>query len=163
MAIQHRVLPSRVQGAEYVRGAYQKLRNHGASGFGHVRGFLLTYPALIQGFYFLVTGLWPLIDLNTFQSVTGPKTDLWLVQTVGALVLVIGAVLLVAGWRRQKAVEILLLAVGSALALTAVDVIFVSQRRISPIYLLDAIIELALIGLWVYAWVEEQRNKANGH
>ena len=38
----------------------------------------------IQGVYFALTGIWPLLDLSSFQWVTGPKQDLWLVQTVGA-------------------------------------------------------------------------------
>jgi len=160
MPIQHRILASHAQGAEYVRGAYQRLRSHGSTGWGQVRGFLMTYPALVQGLYFFLTGLWPLIDLYTFQAVTGPKSDLWLVQTVGALVLVIGVVLLVAGYRRQKAGEVVLLAVGSALALATVDVVFVSRGRISAIYLLDAVLEVALIALWVHAWVEERRSKS---
>ena len=39
-----------------------------------------------QGGYYLIMGAWPLVSLETFEMVTGPKTDHWLVQTVGALV-----------------------------------------------------------------------------
>jgi hypothetical protein len=35
-----------------------------------------------------MTGLWPLVSIGTFQQVTGPKTDLWLVKTVGVLIAV---------------------------------------------------------------------------
>ena len=35
---------------------------------------------------YLATGLWPLFNIESFQQVTGPKTDLWLVRTVGVLV-----------------------------------------------------------------------------
>jgi hypothetical protein len=45
--------------------------------------------ALVQGLYFLMTGLWPLVSIGTFQHVTGPKIDLWLVNTVGVLVEVV--------------------------------------------------------------------------
>ena len=48
----------------------------------------------IQGLYYLITGIWPLVHMESFLAVTGPKTDLWLVQTVGALIAVIGAMLL---------------------------------------------------------------------
>lgn len=48
--------------------------------------------ALVQGIYFFVTGVWPLISTNTFQMVTDPKTDLWLVKTVGIILATIGAV-----------------------------------------------------------------------
>jgi hypothetical protein len=49
----------------------------------------------VQGAYYLATGIWPLVSVETFQWVTGPKTDHlpsgyeadhWLVMTVGVLV-----------------------------------------------------------------------------
>ena len=115
------------------------------------RTTLFRYLSFAQGAYFLVTGIWPLISIRTFMLVTGPKTDLWLVKTVGAVVAVIGAVLTVAGIRRQTTPEVPLLAVGSAAALTAIDVVYVAQGRIAPIYLLDAAGEAALIGGWAFA------------
>jgi len=39
-------------------------------------------PNYLQGLYWLVTGLWGLIDVHSFMKVTGPKTDIWLVKTV---------------------------------------------------------------------------------
>jgi hypothetical protein len=38
---------------------------------------------LAQGIFYLLTGIWPLVSTNTFQKVTGPKQDLWLVRTAG--------------------------------------------------------------------------------
>ena len=107
--------------------------------------------ALVQGVFYVVTGLWALVDLDSFMAVTGPKTDHWLVKTVGVLVTVIGAVLLLAGRTRRITGEIVLLAVGSALALAAIDVVYVSSGTISPIYLLDAVAELGLAGGWLLA------------
>ena len=109
---------------------------------------LLPRVALVQGVYYLATGLWPLVDIDSFQSVTGPKTDLWLVRTVGALVTVIGLVLISAARRRRVTNEILLLGLGSALALTAIDVIYAFSGRISVIYLADAAAEIGLAALW---------------
>ena len=63
--------------------------------------------------------------------VTGPKTDLWLVKTVGV---------------RRITDEIILLAAGSALGLAIIDV--VSTRHISSVYLADAVAELGLVALW---------------
>ena len=107
--------------------------------------------ALVQGVFYAATGLWALVDLDSFMAVTGPKTDRWLVKTVGILVTVIGAVLLLAWRRGQVAAEVVLLAVGSALSLAAIDVIYVSNRTIPPIYLLDAVVEAGLALLWVPA------------
>ena len=105
--------------------------------------------ALLQGAFFVVTGIWPLISPGTFQKVTGPKVDVWLVKTVGILITVIGSVLLLDGWKRRITVSTRLLAVGSSLGLAAIDVYYAGVRRISPIYLLDAVVELALVGAWI--------------
>lgn len=110
---------------------------------------MLLKVALIQGVFYLVTGLWPLIHIDSFQLVTGPKTDLWLVRTVGVLVTVIGAALVSASRGRRITSEITLLAVGSALGLAAIDLIYALSGRISAIYLADAAAEILLAVLWV--------------
>jgi hypothetical protein len=107
--------------------------------------------ALVQGGFYAVTGVWALVDLDSFMAVTGPKTDLWLVKTVGALVTVIGGVLLTAGWRRRVTRDVLLLGIGSALSLATIDLVYVSAGRISRIYLLDAAAEVGLAIAWALA------------
>jgi hypothetical protein len=110
----------------------------------------------IQAVYDLATGIWGLVDIRSFQKVTGPKTDTWLVKTVSVLVIVIGGVISAAGRRGKITPEIVALAVGTNAGLTAIDLVYVAKRRISPIYLLDAIVELALIAAW---WIAI-RNKS---
>ena len=104
--------------------------------------------ALGQGVYYLLTGLWALVSMRTFEAVTGPKTDRWLVKTVGVLVSVIGAVLMLAGLRRRVEPESALLAAGSAAGLAAIDTVYATRGRISKIYLLDAVAEVALAAAW---------------
>jgi hypothetical protein len=104
--------------------------------------------AALQGAYFLITGLWPLISIHSFQVVTGRKTDLWLVKTVGVLITVIGFVLLLAAGRGAITSEVILLAVGCAASLAAIDLYYVARRVIAPIYLLDAGLEILLICGW---------------
>ena len=101
-----------------------------------------------QAVYYALTGLWAIVSIGTFQKVTGPKVDIWLVKTVGVLIIVIGAVLGLAGKRGEPVPEVPLLAVGSAAGLAAIDVIYVAKKRIRPVYLLDALAEVGLIGLW---------------
>jgi hypothetical protein len=105
--------------------------------------------AIGQGLYFAATGIWPLLHLRSFERVTGPKTDTWLVQTVGVLVGVIGGTLLSAAVRRAITVETAGLAVGAAAGLGAVDAVFATRGRISPIYLADAAVEATLIAAWI--------------
>lgn len=109
--------------------------------------------ALVQGIYFLVTGVWPLISMSTFLKVTGPKTDLWLVKTVGIILAMVGAVLVLAQVRAEISTSIILLAIGSSLSLTIVEFVYVAKRVISPVYLGDAMIELILIGWWLVSIV----------
>jgi len=102
----------------------------------------------LQALYFLVTGLWPCLEIRSFQKVSGPKTDIWLVKTVGVLVSVIGGVIAAAGMRRRITPEIAGLAVGSSAGLAAIDIYYSSRGRISRVYLLDALAEAAFIGAW---------------
>lgn len=108
-------------------------------------GSLARIPVL-QGLYFLATGIWPLLSMRTFEAVTGPKVDRWLVKTVGVLVAVIGVSLLADARRPSRGSQVL--GVGSAAALGGVDVVYSLRGRISKIYLLDAVLEALLVTLW---------------
>lgn len=110
---------------------------------------LVNRLAMAQATYFVATGVWPLIDLRSFEWVSGPKVDDWLVKTVGIEVAVVGAVLAFATRSKRITPEIELLAVGNALGLTAIDLIYVSRRVIRPIYLLDAAIEVGFAAGWL--------------
>jgi hypothetical protein len=108
--------------------------------------------AAIQAVVWLGTGLWPLLHMRSFQAVTGPKVDGWLVRTVSALIVVIGATIGLA-WRRDRIdPETALLGGASATALATVDVVGVAVGRIAPVYLLDAACELPLAAGWLWAW-----------
>jgi hypothetical protein len=113
---------------------------------------MLLAVAWTQAAYFLLTGLWPLVDVRSFQAVTGPKTDLWLVHTVGVLVAAVAVPIGLAAHHRRVTPEIGVLAVGAALGLAAVDVAYVVRRVIRPVYLLDAAAGLALVAGWAVAW-----------
>ena len=106
---------------------------------------------LVQGVYYVVTGIWPVISIRTFEAVTGPKTDHWLVQTLGLLITAVGSVLIVAALRRRLMLEIGLLACGSAAALGGAGSYFALRGQIRPIYLVDGFVELVIIVLWVAA------------
>ena len=121
----------------------------------------------LQGLYYLGTGLWPLVSMETFLAVTGDKTDHlqsphqalydhWLVVTVGVLVTAIGLALLVAAWRGPSP-EAVTLAIGSILALGGIDVVYVARHVIPPVYLLDALAEVVLLGGWLTAAVQAGR------
>jgi hypothetical protein len=93
---------------------------------------------LAQSAYYLGTGIWPIVHLPSFESVTGPKLEGWLVKTVGATVAAIGASLGAAVANDRIEPETRLLAAGSAAGLGLIDSYYAAKRRISLVYLLDA-------------------------
>lgn len=104
-----------------------------------------------QSAFYVATGIWPLLSMRSFEAVTGPKREDWLVKTAGTLIAVVGATLGAAALRGRVTPEIRLLGAGSAAALAAVDVIYASQGRISPVYLLDAVVEAGIVAAWAAA------------
>jgi len=127
----------------------------------------------LQGTYYFVTGVWPLVSIGTFLVVTGPKTDHlqapepteadhWLVMTAGALITAVGAALLTAAWRRSGSAEVVVLAVGAAVSLAAIDVVYVSRQVIDRVYLLDALAEVILIITWVVVLVTRAMKTTGG-
>jgi len=78
---------------------------------GRKSSCLFTLLLWIQGLYYLVTGVLPLVSIETFQMVTGRKTDHlvtgresdhWLVMTVAVLIVAVAITLLVAAWRSPR-------------------------------------------------------------
>jgi hypothetical protein len=113
--------------------------------------------AWAHGIYFVGTGVWPLLHRASFEAVTGPKTDYWLVQTVGVLVSAIGLALLAATTANALQASTFILACGSALGLAAIDIVHVSGGRIAVIYLADAAVEIILIVGWVICGTKARR------
>jgi hypothetical protein len=108
--------------------------------------------ATAQSVFYIGTGVWPLVHRGSFERVTGPKTEFWLVQTVGLTVASIGLGLAHA-LRRGGPVprELRSVAMAAAAGLAAVDIVYVARRRISTVYLLDAAAEAILIAGWLRA------------
>ena len=91
-----------------------------------------------QGAYYVVSGLWAVVGRRGFETLTGPKTDYWLVRTVGLLAATIGATLLVGARRDPPSSETTMLGLAAGASFTAVDLTYVVQGRISRVYLGDA-------------------------
>lgn len=104
--------------------------------------------AAAQGGYYVVSGLWPIVHMPSFEFVTGRKRDRWLVKTVGLLVTVIGAVQLRAAARGVND-DVRLLSLGSAAGLAAIDIVYWKRGVVSAAYLLDALTEAGLVVGWL--------------
>jgi hypothetical protein len=106
-----------------------------------------------HGLFNIVTGLWPVVHMRSFEAVSGPKVDRWLVRTVGGLMAANGVAQLMADDAEQRlSAEI---GLGTSAVLAAVDLRYGATGRISRIYLLDAAVQLA----WVAAWSRTLRRR----
>jgi hypothetical protein len=111
--------------------------------------------AVLQGVYWVATGIWPFLHLKSFVWVTGPKQDYWLLYTVAVLITVIGGTLLAAGIRKQVTRELKGLGMAAAAGLIGIDVYYALQDVIRDVYLLDAVAETVLILLWLWSGAKD--------
>lgn len=108
-----------------------------------------TTLARTQGAYNLVTGLWPLLHMRSFEAVLGPKVDRWLVHTVSGLLIVNGAVQIARADSEEDVPR--MIGIGTAAALAAIDFVYAPAGRISRMYLLDGVGQVGWIAAWCVA------------
>jgi hypothetical protein len=102
-----------------------------------------------QGTYYLASGIWPIVHLSSFERVTGPKLEGWLVRTMGGLIAAVGAALLAGARGRSSPTRVL--GIASAAALGAADAVYALRGRIAKVYLADAAVQGGVIALWAFA------------
>jgi energy-converting hydrogenase Eha subunit E len=100
---------------------------------------------VLQSEYYFLTGLWPIVHMASFEKVTGPKTNKWLVKLVGLLAASIGVVLMFA----QAKSDVKLLGILAAASFAAIDFYYAIQRTIRPIYLVEGLVQVFFIGFWL--------------
>jgi hypothetical protein len=115
-----------------------------------VTGGIARMTAATHAAYLTVTGVWPLVDRSSFERVTGPKGDFWLVRTVGGLAAAIGVSLGIAALRGSQRPETVALALGSGMAFGIADVR--ASRTQSRVYLADLVLQAAFATAWLRPW-----------
>ena len=104
----------------------------------------------VQATYIFFTGIWPLIHIESFMAVTGPKTDVWLVKTVGALLIPVSLAMITHIFSNGNNRPLFVLGCFTALAFFCIDVYYVLANVISEIYLADASVEFIFIVGWIF-------------
>jgi hypothetical protein len=99
--------------------------------------------------YLVATGVWPLVHRRSFEAVTGPKADFWLVRTVGGLAVATGVSLGVAAIRGRRPPEAVALAISTGVVFGVADLR--AARTESLIYLADIGAQL-LVPAWLCRW-----------
>jgi hypothetical protein len=101
---------------------------------------------IFQVLYYLLTALWPMIHMRSFEAVAGPKKEHWLVYTVSLLLLGIISPMIYHLVNSEKvSVEIMILSIAAAMGLALIDIIFSLRGIIWKTYLIDAAIEILMI------------------
>ena len=110
----------------------------------------LVLPLLwFQTLYYLVTAIWPLVHIESFMEVTGPKTDVWLVRTVAMLLIAISVTFLSSLFSRKFSSQTFILAIACCGVLILIDVYYTLTGVISKIYLADAGVQLLILVAWI--------------
>jgi hypothetical protein len=114
------------------------------------RGMVLE---ILQGVYYVVSGLWPVVHASSYQHYTGGHdlTDLWLLRTLGAVLAVVGLSLLWAVRRRSVAPEAVIMAGGVAAVLAIMDMANIAVKAYPPIYCIDCLIQVGFLFGWITA------------
>jgi hypothetical protein len=99
----------------------------------------------------LASGLWPLLSIKSFEAVTGPKADVWLVKTVGCLLSVVGLHTILSSRTGTDARKGGAVAGGVSATLAYISGFYAIRRRISKVYLLDSAIQTTWTLLWIRA------------
>lgn len=112
----------------------------------------------IQGVYFLIVGMWPIVSINSFMSFAGPKTDIWLVRTFGAMLACEGFCFIITAMLRHMSFPMLILAFLNSVLLLFVDMHYHLDNVLGESYLVDASIEFLFIVWWVVIFIKLSRS-----
>jgi hypothetical protein len=105
-----------------------------------------------QATYIVITAVWPIIHIDSFMAVTGYKHDVWLVKTVGALLIPVAVTLYIHLFINTDHRPAVVLGSLTALAFIIVDFYYALNDVISDIYLADGIAELIFLIVWIYVF-----------
>src|SRR3954447_347457 len=111
--------------------------------------------AAAQALYYLGTGAAPLVSMRAFEAVSGPKRDHWLVRTVGLLALGFGGLLARDAVRGRPDPAI---GIAGAVPFALASLWYGGTSKVSRVYLLDGVLELA----FTLAWLLLGRQRSGG-
>jgi hypothetical protein len=105
---------------------------------------------LVQGIYTLVTAVWPLLHIESFMMITGPKTDIWLVKTVAVVLIPIALLFLLNRYNEGSLLHVLVVAISSSVGLASIDFYYTANETISWVYAVDGALQVIFIVCWIY-------------
>ena len=104
---------------------------------------------IAQSTYIFITAAWPILDIESFMAVTGYKTDIWLVKTVGALLIPIAACLSMYLFIRSDIRPAIVLGTLTSISFLTIDFYYALSDVISDVYMVDGIVQLFFLAAWI--------------
>lgn len=124
---------------------------------------LLSAVSYAQGIYYFLSGIWPVVHINSFMAVTGPKTDLWLVKTLGGIIAVCGIWFFIVAYYKKIGFRVTFLGVALASAFAFSDFYFSLTNQISIVYMIDGLAQVMLIIGWLLAFYRKRESSRMMH
>ena len=118
---------------------------------------IATWLSIAQGIVYIASGLWVLVAKRNYQEIHQLNSDFPIITMHGVWLLLVGGILVIAGYRRQKSPEVRLLAFGAALGILLTDIVSNSVVGLAQIYYTDMMIEFVFVVLWLLVWMIERR------
>ncbi len=104
----------------------------------------------VQSIYTFITAVWSLVDIESFMLVTGYKTDIWLVKTVGAILVSISLCMATHLFIRTDHLPVVILAIFSSIGFICIDFYYALNDIISNVYLADGFAQILFLLGWFY-------------
>jgi hypothetical protein len=112
-----------------------------------------------QSIYTFITAIWPILDIESFMIVTGPKTDIWLVKTVGALLIPVSLTLASYLFIKTNLKPAAILGGLSAAVFITIDFYYPLTDVISNVYMLDGILQIGFLICWAIVLLKMDHRK----
>lgn len=123
-----------------VRGLRKSLSQTGASPRDRWRRWIL----LIQGVYYMVTGLWPLLHFSSFSAVVRIQIVPFQAHAFAAVILVVGGLLIEAARREPPGPFPTLLGLTVAAAIAVVSLFWLPRLNLLSGLWIDLVVEVAI-------------------
>lgn len=99
---------------------------------------------LLQGAYYVLTGIWPLAHFSSFSRAVALSVNPFQAQAFGAVLVVLGAHLLEAGRREPPGASTTLLAIAVAGAISVINMIWLPRLGAASALWGDLLVEVAI-------------------
>jgi hypothetical protein len=112
----------------------------------------------IQGGYYFITAAWGLIDIDSFMDVSGPKTDIWLVKTVSAMLLAICAGIFTAILQREINLAVAVMCFALTISFAAIDFYYTLNKTIKWVYAVDGGLQIVFMIGWMLVFLKKRKS-----